>query len=449
MKSVKTKESKRMTSIARRINRHHVANMFWLLFFINIAAVAALLGTWLFTVEFEALGQNWQPGLSRSLAWTQGANAAQTLSSVSYIFSLSQGEPQRVFAGTFLIILYRAAIVIAIIETLSLIYRWRSGKRQTMHLLSPLHQMSQTAEQLSKDTFDEQKYHDLENAIGNISASSPDAQLSTGDSDLLGLENAVNNLLKRMHENYRHQIRFVSDASHELRTPISVIRGYAEMLDRWGKDDKKVLEEGITAIRTETDNMQQLVEQLLFLARGDAGRNQPQIKPLDLSSLMHELYDEYVMIDKDHIWRIQADAIVPALADPSQIKQVGRILCDNAIKYSGKDSVISLRSFVDEQGIPCISVQDSGNGIPAADIPHIFERFYRADPARARNSGGTGLGLSIAKSIIDQHKGYFKVISHEDVGTRIVVSLPNRKVQKEKTIENPDISAAPSAAGNI
>lgn len=202
------------------------------------------------------------------------------------------------------------------------------------------------------------------------------------------------------------------------------------MLDRWGKDDKKILEEGITAIRTETDNMQQLVEQLLFLARGDAGRNQPQPKPLDLSKLMHELYDEYAMIDKDHHWRIQADTIVPAIADPAQLKQVARILCDNAMKYSGNDSVISLRSFVDEKGVPCLSVQDSGAGISASDIPHIFERFYRADPARARNSGGTGLGLSIAKLIIDKHKGYFQVISLEGVGTRMVVCLPSKVVNK-------------------
>ena len=422
-----------MTSIAKRINRHHVANLFWTLIFINIAILLSLLATWCYVIEKEALSSLWVPNLQRSVEWIDGNNLGNTLSSVYYIFSLPQGELHRVYAGTFLSVLYQASFFFLTIEALTLFYRWRSGKGQTMYILSPLHQMSETAEQLSRAGFDEQKYHDLEDAIEAISASAPDAKLSTGDSDLLGLENAVNNLLTRMHENYRQQIRFVSDASHELRTPISVIRGYAEMLDRWGKEDKKILEEGITAIRTETDNMQQLVEQLLFLARGDAGRNLPQLKPLDLSKLTHELYDEYAMIDQNHSWRIQADAIVPAIADPAQLKQVARILCDNAMKYSVKGSAISLRSFVDEQGVPCISVQDSGVGISAADIPHIFERFYRADPARGRNSGGTGLGLSIAKLIIDRHKGYFQVISLEGVGTRMVICLPNKTIHKDSS----------------
>lgn len=435
---MRAKESKRMTSIARRINRHHVADLFWTLVFINIAVLATILVSWCYTTEKAALGQEWVPSLLRSIEWVEGKSFSQTLPTVQYIFSLPEGELFRVYAGTQLMVLYRASFFLAIVEILTLTFRWRKGKGQTMHLLSPLHKMSETAEQLSRVGFDEQKFHDLEDAIEAISASAPDAKLSTGDTDLLGLENAVNNLLTRMHENYRHQIRFVSDASHELRTPISVIRGYAEMLDRWGKDDKKILEEGITAIRTETDNMQQLVEQLLFLARGDSGRHQPLLKPMDLSKVMHELYDEYAMIDEDHHWRIQADTIVPAAGDPCQLKQAARILCDNAMKYSVKDNVITLRSFVDEQGVPCFSVQDSGVGISAVDIPHIFERFYRADPARGRNSGGTGLGLSIAKLIIDRHKGYFQVISHEGVGTRMVVCLPNKTIPKESSLPTAD-----------
>ena len=428
-RSVKAKESKRMTSTASRINRHHVASLFWTLVTVDFVILLTILLTWAYMAEKAALGDAWAANMYRRAEWTEGLSFFDTLRSVVYRFSLPEGEPFQLEAGSFLIMVTRAGLACLGFEALTLVHRWRSGRQQIMRLLSPLHQMSETAQQLSQAGFDEQKFHDLEHAIEALSPTAPDARLSTGDSDLESLENAVNNLLGRLHASYRQQIRFVSDASHELRTPLSVIRGYAEMLDRWGKDDKKILGEGITAIRTETDNMQQLVEQLLFLARGDAGRNQPQMKPVDLSKMMQELHEEYTMIDKEHVWQLQQDGPVPATGDQTQLKQAARILCDNALKYSPQGEPIVLRAFFDEQGAPCFSVQDHGQGISSADIPHIFERFYRADPARARNSGGTGLGLSIAKWIVDRHGGYFKVISREEVGTRMVVCLPGIQAQ--------------------
>ena len=423
--------SKRMSSIAGRINRSQVFRLFWTLLLVDLLVVAAVVIGWGYAMEQQVLGTQWQMQLKRSLEWLEGAKGTALLGSVHYVFSLPGGESYRIAAGGFLNILSGLGKGLLAAQGIILLLAWRSGRRQTMRLLSPLHQMSDAAEQLSHIKFDERKYHDLEDAIAAISPSAPDARLSTGDSDLQGLETAVNNLVARMHESYRQQGRFVSDASHELRTPISVIRGYAEMLDRWGKEDPKILTESITAIRTEADNMQQLVEQLLFLARGDSGRNQPKVKPLDLSKLMREVHEEYEMIDKQHAWRLQADELVPAVGDPAQLKQAARILCDNAAKYSDPGGAITLRSFVDEQGVPCFAVQDAGQGIAAQDIPHIFDRFYRSDPARARNTGGTGLGLAIAKLIVDQHKGYFQVVSREGLGTRVTVCLPVKSVPRD------------------
>ncbi|MBR1821906.1 MAG: HAMP domain-containing histidine kinase, partial [Clostridia bacterium] len=130
-------------------------------------------------------------------------------------------------------------------------------------LLKPLDRMAQTAQRLTDETaarraaereqvrrgMDEEKFHSLEHAIEQIDIGD---RLSTGDKDLQGLEDAINDLLSRMHAAYRQQAQFVSDASHELRTPIAVIQGYVKMLDRWGKDDAKVLEESIVAIKAET-----------------------------------------------------------------------------------------------------------------------------------------------------------------------------------------------------
>ena len=248
----------------------------------------------------------------------------------------------------------------------------------------------------------------------------------TGDKELQGLESAINDLIKRMRETYTEQTRFVSDASHELRTPIAVIQGYADMLSRWGKDDEKVLGEGITAIQSESAHMKKLVEQLLFLARGDNGRTQLVLEDVDLSLMLREVFEESQMIHPDREWRLDADAPVIVRGDAAMLKQTARILVDNAVKYTADGQLISLRARFKE-GAPCFEVQDNGIGIKQEDLAHIFDRFFRSDPARTRSTGGTGLGLSIAKWIVDRHGGYFDVFSREEFGTRIGVVLPQEE----------------------
>ena len=129
------------------------------------------------------------------------------------------------------------------------------------------------------------------------------------------------------------------------------------------------------------------------------------------------------MIDPKHRWRLQAEEDVIAFGDAAMLKQTARILVDNAVKYTKDDETITLRTRK-AGSVPCFEVQDNGEGISAEDLPHIFERFYRADPARARQTGGTGLGLSIAKWIVDRHEGYFDMLSRPGIGTRIAVCLP-------------------------
>ena len=263
----------------------------------------------------------------------------------------------------------------------------------------------------------------MENAIDMLSPADEDEKLDTGYAELAGLETAINKLMTRMRDSYRQQARFVSDASHELRTPISVIRGYADMLDRWGKTDEKILEESIEAIKDESESMQHLVEQLLFLARGDSGRTPLNISDFDMTAMMKEVYEESVMIDKNHEYLFEDGGEIPASGDISLIKQAARILIENASKYTPEGGEIKLRSLVSD-GHPAFSVQDSGIGISESDIPYIFDRFYRADDSRSKQTGGSGLGLAIAKWIIERHGGRFEVISRKDIGTRITVILP-------------------------
>ena len=321
--------------------------------------------------------------------------------------------------------------VVAGTETLLILLQYRVGKDKARRLLEPLERIAQTAQELSQARFDPQMLHHLEDAIGTVSPLSPDAKVLTGDKELQGIEQAVNDLIARMHESYVEQSRFVSDASHELRTPISVIQGYADMLSRWGKDDAKVLEEGITAIQSESAHMKKLIEQLLFLARGDSGRNQTVMEPMDLCQMMREVYEESCMIHPEREWKLDAEDSVMVNGDAAMLKQTARILVDNAVKYTLDGQKISLR-VRRKDGAPCFEVQDNGIGIKQEDLAHIFDRFFRSDPARSRATGGTGLGLSIAKWIVDRHGGYFDVFSREEFGTRISVVLP------QKELENPD-----------
>ena len=291
-------------------------------------------------------------------------------------------------------------------------------RKRTAEILAPLNELAVKADELSRMEFGEDKYQLLENAITQLDEG---GKLSLRDSELMGIEAAVNNLLTRIRESNRQQARFVNDASHELRTPIAVISGYADMLERWGKDDEKVLNESIAAIRTETARMKHLVEQLLFLARGDSGKTQLQLEEIDAGALLKEAYEESVMIDEDHVYRLrESGETLTVQADQGLLKQAVRILLDNAAKYTAKGDEIIL-SCGRQEGHVFLQVQDTGIGMAEADVEHMFERFYRADEARSFE--GTGLGLSIAKWIVDKHGGHFEIVSREELGTRIRIVL--------------------------
>ncbi|MBQ4094697.1 MAG: sensor histidine kinase, partial [Oscillospiraceae bacterium] len=176
-------------------------------------------------------------------------------------------------------------------------------------------------------------------------------------------------------------------------------------------------------------NMNRLVEQLLFLARGDSGRTQLQLQTVSLTDLMRELYSECEMIDKQHTYTLHADGEVSVQADRALLKQAARVLCDNAAKYTPEGGEIMLRAGVDSEGAPCLSVEDRGIGISKKDAPSLFNRFFRADKGRQQNAKGSGLGLSIAKWIVQQHGGKLDVTSVENVGTRIRITLPKQETE--------------------
>lgn len=335
----------------------------------------------------------------------------------SYRISYRPQKTLQIFAGMFAIVL--------LLEVIMLFRSIFTSARMIRKTLRPIQELAETAQNLSTESiFEPEQLKVLAGKLDNINATRLDTRISVGEtqSELKSLASAINGMLDRINESYRSQVRFVSDASHELRTPISVIQGYANLLDRWGKKDEKTLQESIDAIKDETANMKGLVEQLLFLARGDNNTMTLLVEHFELSALADEVLRETQMIDDGHEYDL---CVTPVFinADKSLVKQATRILIDNAMKYTppGKRITISVSGA---EGYARLTVQDEGIGIAPEVVPKIFERFFRTDESRAKATGGAGLGLSIAKWITERHGGYIEVLSRLEIGTRISIVFP-------------------------
>lgn len=269
-------------------------------------------------------------------------------------------------------------------------------------MLKPVRKIRETAERISVE--------DLSQRI----------EISGPDDDLKELSITFNSMIDRLERSFEQQSRFVSDASHELRTPISVIKGYANLINRWGKDDPEILQEAVNNILEETDHMSVMIKNLLFLARSDQHRAHIQKQPMSLNDAVRDIAKDLSVTDeKINIITDICDKDMVIDGDPDLIKQMLWIYTENAVKYSGQEKTITYRVFSDGQ-YACVSVKDNGCGINKEDLPHIFERFYRVDKSRNKNIPGTGLGLSIAKWIIDVHSGSVEVNSVVGQGTEFI-----------------------------
>ena len=412
----KRRKTKNVTSIAIKLNAIKVRDLFFKFLIIDAILMAILIGLWCIESEKSFYGE--------LVNNAERAINFYPIETATYTVIWDNGKTMVKEASDFLYNIRKILIIIGIVECIFLLEEIIFGTAKVRRILKPLSEIAETADRLSDMVFDEEKFHSLEDAISKISPTSSEERIHIGDSEFKGLEDAINKLLDRMRDSYRQQARFVSDASHELRTPISVIQGYANMLDRWGKSDESVLDESIEAIKSEAENMKNLVEQLLFLARGINGKTQLTITEFSLSDMIKNVVEESKMIDDKHIYSYIKLEDVNIYGDSGLLKQTARILVENAAKYTEEGEDIILKIGRNNKGEAYFSVQDNGIGMDAEDVPHIFERFFRADTARVRKNGGTGLGLSIAKWIIDNHNGYFSVVSRKEIGTRITVYLP-------------------------
>ncbi|WJY26643.1 sensor histidine kinase [Sporosarcina trichiuri] len=239
-----------------------------------------------------------------------------------------------------------------------------------------------------------------------------------GKDELAQMGQTFNDLMIQLEQIYRKQEKFVSDASHELKTPITVIDSYARLLERRGMEKPKLAEEALGAIRSETKRMTGMIEQMLDLARN----NEPASYVFEPAEIRELAEEAAAMVSRAYSReiRIAAPEHAEAVTDSQHLKQLMIILLDNARKYSEQPIDVS----VDDKGADVqITIRDYGKGIPAKDIPFLFDRFYRVDEDRSRKTGGTGLGLSIANEIAIGLGAKLDIKSEEGDGTEITIHV--------------------------
>ncbi|GGE79050.1 HAMP domain-containing sensor histidine kinase [Priestia taiwanensis] len=238
--------------------------------------------------------------------------------------------------------------------------------------------------------------------------------------ELYKMGNTFNKMMDLLQQNFEKQQQFVSDASHELKTPLTVIESYAKLLKRWGTKKQDVMEESVEAIYSEAIRMKDMTNQMLLLANNSAEWNL-DMKEVDVTKLCC-ISTEQLEKAYGREFRMMCDETsVLTYADEMKLKQVLVVLLDNAMKYS-KGTIEVDVGEQDEQIY--FSVKDYGMGIPEEDLQKVFDRFFRVDKARSRETGGAGLGLSIAKQIVDAHQGSIQLESEEGKWTKVSVYLP-------------------------
>jgi heavy metal sensor kinase len=272
--------------------------------------------------------------------------------------------------------------------------------------LQPLREITEQAERISST---------------NISQRLPVAR--TGD-EVERLSLSLNRMIERLEESFQHISRFSADVAHELRTPLTILRGELETMAHQRPHDSESLEMIGNSLE-EIDRLARIVDQLLVISRLDVGQAGIEREPVNLGRLAETTAEQMRLLtdEKGIMVTFSVEPRVVVSGDRLRLKQILVNLLDNAIKYVSEKGTIELIVRT-EVGRALLGVSDTGIGISAAELPYIFDRFYRTDKARTRATGGAGLGLSIVKAIAIAHDGKVSVTSSEGMGTTVWVELP-------------------------
>jgi heavy metal sensor kinase len=272
--------------------------------------------------------------------------------------------------------------------------------------LAPVDRMVQTADQITAARLDRR------------------IEVTKTDDELGRLARTLNGMIARLERSFEEIRRFTADAAHELRTPIAVLRNEAEValrLPREPEHYRAILEGQLE----ELERLSRLAERLLFLCREDAGLVPRACRPVDLREVVEDVAEHMRVVAAEKRVTLQAEGVAPCgiEGDEDQLRRLLFNLLDNAIKFTPASGTVRIETTCGDAEARIV-VADSGIGIPPEHLPHVFQRFYRVDPAREPDMGGAGLGLSIARSIAEAHGGSIAVESTVGVGTRVILTLP-------------------------
>jgi len=236
--------------------------------------------------------------------------------------------------------------------------------------------------------------------------------------ELYQLAANFNLMIDSLEEAFAKQEQFIGDASHELKTPLTIIENYASMLGRWGKNDPELLNEGIHAIQDESKRMKQLVEQLLDMA--SIQKQTFELAPINITDLCEQTAKRLETATNRTVNIQSGRECVWAQTNENKFVQILFILLDNALKYS--EAPVEINIFM-RGSKAVVEVKDQGIGIPHDELPKLFERFYRVDESRTRTTGGSGLGLAIARELAEKSGGKILIESKLDIGTTVTLEL--------------------------
>lgn len=318
------------------------------------------------------------------------------------------GRPLETISGA----LKSLKLVLLTGTSLALLLAASTGYAMARSALRPIEKITQEAQAIGN-------HEDLSRRVSYFGPPDEVGQLaSTFNAMLARLEKAY----KRLDQSYATQKRFVADASHELRTPLTTIRGNVELLEKMGDEDPKTRAEALQDIKSEAERMSRLVNQLLTLARADAGLT-PEKSPVELTPLFQEIFRQAKLLNPQVNFKPfdpQELAGLTLLGNADYLKQLFLIFLDNAFKFTPPEGEVQV-SFYKKDSRLTFQIKDTGPGIPEKELPHLFQRFYQV--SSNRTSKGTGLGLAIAQWIADIHGAEIQVESQVGKGTTFSITF--------------------------